>query len=127
MSAITISKVLSAAQQLPVESQLLLVEELLTGLQKETASDVKKTSGETEMLDVLYGLTDEELHALADAIMSADKQRRLTQLLRKNNSGTIKVKETEELDALLVECQQISLLKAKAILTLQQREYLIEN
>ncbi len=124
MSPMTMSKVLSTAQQLPVESQLLLVEELLMRLQKETASDIRKVNGETETLDVLYGLTDEELHTLEDAMMPADKQQRLTQLLRKNNSGTIRVKETEELDALLVECQQISLLKAKAILTLQQRESL---
>jgi len=57
------SKVLSEAQQLPVESQLFLVGELLTGLQKKTTSDVRKINAETETIDVLYGLTDEELHA----------------------------------------------------------------
>jgi len=122
MPAMTMSDMLSAAQQLPIESQLLLVKELLMELQRKTASDVKKTNDGTETSDVLLGLTNEELHALADAMMPADKQQRLTRLLRKNSSGTIKRKEIDDLDALLVECQQISLLKAKALLTLQQRE-----
>jgi phage-related minor tail protein len=115
------SKVLSAARQLPAESQLLLVKELLMGLQKETPFEFKKINDGTKTLEGLSGLTDNELHALADAMMPAEKQQRLTRLLRKNSSGTITGKETEELDALLVLCQQISLLKAKAILTLQQR------
>ena len=121
MSAMIMSKVLSAARQLPVESQLLLVKELLMGLQRKTVSDVKKINGETETLDVLFGLTDRELHALAEAMMPADKQQRLTRLLHKNSTATIEGQEMEQLDALLVECQQISLLKAKALLTLQKR------
>ena len=36
-------------------------------------------------------------------------------------------KEIEQLDALLAECQQISLLKAKALLTLQKKGRLIEH
>ena len=127
MPATIMSKVFSAARELPVESQLLLVKELLMGLQIKTASDVKKINGEIETLDVLSGLTDKELHALADAMMPADKQRRLTRLLRKNSLGKIREQEIEELDALLVECQQISLLKVKALLTLQKRGRLIEN
>lgn len=124
MPAMVMSKVLSAAQQLPVESQLLLVKELLMGLQRKTGSDIKRMNGETETLDVLSGLTDKELYALADAMMPADKQRRLTRLLRKNSSETIRGNEINQLDALLVECQQISLLKARALLTLQKRESL---
>lgn len=121
MSAMTMSKVLSSARQLPAESQILLAKELLMGLQKDTPSDAQNAGDRTETLDVLYGLTEEELHALADTMIASDKQQRLTQLLHKNNSGTIKKYEIEELDALLVECQQISLLKAKALLTLRQR------
>ena len=121
MSAMTMFEALSVARQLPVESRLLLVEELLMELQRKTISDVKITNSKTETLDALSGLTDKELHVLADAMMPADKQQRLTRLLRKNSSGTIKEKEIEELDALLFECQQISLLKAKALLTLQKR------
>lgn len=127
MPAMTISEALSVARQLPVESQLFLVKKLLMGLQRKTVSDVKTINGETETLNVLSGLTDKELHALSDAMMPAEKQRRLTRLLRQNSSGKITRKETEELDALLIECQQISLLKAKAILTLQQRRSLMEN
>ena len=121
MSAMTMFEALSVARQLPVESRLPLVEELLMELQRKTISDVKITNSKTETLDALSGLTDKELHVLADAMMPADKQQRLTRLLRKNSSGTIKEKEIEELDALLFECQQISLLKAKALLTLQKR------
>ena len=127
MPAMTMSETLSAVRQLPVESQLLLVKELLMGLQRRTVSDVKRINGETETLDVLSSLTDRELHVLADAMMPADKQQRLTRLLRKNSSGTISGKEIEELDTLLAECQQISLLKAKALLTLQKRGSLIED
>ncbi|MBC8231891.1 hypothetical protein H8E77_20260 [bacterium] len=127
MSTMIMSEVISAARQLPVESQLLLVKELLMELQRKTASVVKRIGGEPETLDVLSGLTDGELHALADAMMPVDKQQRLTRLLHKNSSGTIRGKELENLDALLVECQQISLLKAKALLTLQKKGSLREN
>ncbi len=116
------SKVLFAAQQLPVESKLLLVKELLMGLQRKTESDIKRINGETETLDVLSGLTDKELYALVDAMMPAEKQRRLTRLLRKNSSETIRGNEINQLDALLVECQQISLLKAKALLKLNRKQ-----
>jgi antitoxin component of MazEF toxin-antitoxin module len=63
--------------------------------------------------------TVEALTLIATAMMSHKKQRRLSHLLWKNQEGAITAKEEQELDVLIVEGQEATLRKAKAILALK--------
>jgi hypothetical protein len=71
--------------------------------------------------EVLVGLSDEELEALADSILSPSAQGRLDELLGRNGEGGLAAFEQSELDRLLARVDQLTTLKTRARYTLGQR------
>jgi uncharacterized protein YnzC (UPF0291/DUF896 family) len=70
--------------------------------------------------DLLIGLSEPELRALADGMLSSRYQERLNELLRRNREGELSAEEEQELDRLLEQVDYMNLLKARAAYTLQQ-------
>ena len=97
---VALHKVTAAGASLPAEAQTLIQE--LVG----TPSSLKDTV--------------EALTTIATEMMPQKQQRRLSQLLWKNQDGTITMQEEAELDTLLAEGQRATLRKAKALLALKQ-------
>ena len=60
------------------------------------------------------------LEALADSVLASARQNRLSELLHKKQEGLLAAGEAAELDHTLEQIDQLNLLKARAILTLQQ-------
>lgn len=71
--------------------------------------------------DLLIGLSDAELEALADGCMASAQQGRLDELLARHNEGQLSATETAELDRLLDRVDQLTLLKTRARYTLRER------
>ncbi len=69
--------------------------------------------------DLLVGLTRSELEALAHSKLSIDQQTRLEELLAEAKARALTPEEEDELNQLLDRIDQLNLLKAKALLTLQ--------
>ena len=70
--------------------------------------------------DVLMNLSEPELQALAEGMLSSPYQQRLGELLRRNRAGTISSAEDVELDRLLEHVDHMNVLKARAQYTLQR-------
>jgi len=66
----------------------------------------------------MSGMSVDELEILANSILAPGRQRRLHNLLRKNQVRTLPEQEEKELDEILEEVDRIALLKAKAMYTL---------
>jgi hypothetical protein len=80
--------------------------------------------GETKMInepEVLVGLSDDELEALADSLLVPSAQTRLDKLLARNSVGLLDSEERKELDRLLARFDQLTILKTRAQYTLFQR------
>ncbi len=75
-----------------------------------------------ESLEELVDATDGQLQALSESTMPEAQQQHLSQLLHRNQAGTILAEERQQLDELLVAYQQGTLMKAKAIYTLTKRQ-----
>ena len=75
-------------------------------------------NNETEML---IGLSDEELEALADSILAPSAQSRLDELLAINTEGQLTADQQSELDLLLAKVDQLTILKTRANYTLHQQ------
>lgn len=73
--------------------------------------------------ELLQGMSDEELHALAESMLSVHRQEHLTQLLEKNQSEDLSAEEEAELDKLLNLVDSMNLLKARAVYTLKLRAH----
>lgn len=71
--------------------------------------------------ELLTGLSDGELQALAEGILSPAAQSRLDELLARNAEAQLSNTEQTELDVLLDRVDQLTLLKARAHFTLLQR------
>jgi hypothetical protein len=71
--------------------------------------------------DLLIGLSDEELEALADSLLSPSAQGRLDELLGRNAEGQLTAAEQVDLDRLVARVDQLTLLKTRARYTLSQR------
>ncbi len=69
--------------------------------------------------DLLSGLSIAELQALAAGMLSAQRQAELSALLAENDSTPLAAEDAEELDRLLEQIDVLSILKARARLTLQ--------
>ena len=117
MLTMTYPQVLQEAQQLPPVAQLQLAETLLHHIRGVFAAQFSQP--ETEPLSPLFGLSREELRALADSVVAPERQQRLRTLLEKNREKTLKPQESEELDALLEETDMAALLKARALYTMR--------
>jgi hypothetical protein len=68
--------------------------------------------------DLLTGMSDEELEALADSMLSPSAQTRLDCLLELNSEGRLPASDEQELDRLLARVDQLSILKTRARYTL---------
>jgi hypothetical protein len=70
-------------------------------------------------LACLTGLSESELKALAEAVASPERQQRIQALLAANREGALSAEQEAALDTLLDEVDQVALLKARALYTLQ--------
>jgi hypothetical protein len=68
--------------------------------------------------EFLAGLSDDELEALADSILSPSAQLHLDELLERNAAGQLSVVEQAELDRLLARVDHLTILKTRARYTL---------
>lgn len=117
MAGMTYPEVLQVAQQLPLKTQLELAETLLHNLH--TVLSGRETPSDENELTPLVGLSYAELQALADAVVAADRQQHLQDLLAKNRQRTLTPEEEQTLDRLLAETDQVALLKARALYTMK--------
>ncbi len=70
--------------------------------------------------DVLMNLSQPELQALAEGMLSSPHQQRLSDLLQQSRAGTMNHAEEVELDRLLEHVDYMNVLKARALYTLQR-------
>lgn len=108
MKTLTYPDVLQMARQLPTQDRLQLAQTLLTEVSPQPT------------LRPLIGLKRAELQTLAESIVSPDRQEQLQTLLAKNQESNLNEAEQRQLDRLLAEVDQVALLKARAMYTLQQ-------
>ncbi len=73
---------------------------------------------ENTELRPLDGMGEAELRVLADVVFAPSRQKELDDLLHKNREGKLTQEEEQRLDTLLAETDQIALLKARALYTL---------
>jgi hypothetical protein len=73
--------------------------------------------------DLLVGLSETELKALAEGVLSSPHQERLSQLLQLNQTDPLGADEEAELDRLLDYIDSMNVLKARAQYTLQQSSH----
>jgi len=106
---LNLEDILEAARRLPRKAQVELVEALLRDESGPTRS------GPPEMLP---GMSETELRALANAVVAPGQQRRMKALLGRNARGEATEEEQRELDVLLEEADRVALLKARAAYTL---------
>lgn len=64
--------------------------------------------------DLLNGLSEAELHALAESDLAPAAQTQLDDLLSRNAEGQLSAEETTELDQLLEQVDQLNILKTRA-------------
>lgn len=69
--------------------------------------------------DLLSDLSIGELQALAEGTLSLERQEELSALLAENDREALAAEDAEELDRLLEQIDVLSILKARARLTLQ--------
>lgn len=70
--------------------------------------------------DMLMNMSEPELQALAEGILSSPYQQRLSELLQRNQTGTLSQAEEAELDRLLAHVDYMNILKARAQYTLKK-------
>ena len=73
--------------------------------------------------DLIVGLTEFELRALAESMLSPGRQERLGELLGLNRERELDDTEAAELDQLLADIDAMNILKARATYTLQQLRF----
>ena len=64
--------------------------------------------------EVLTGLSDGELEALAESLLAPSAQARMDELLARNSDGKLAPNERAELDRLLERVDQLTVLKTRA-------------
>ncbi|BAZ28190.1 hypothetical protein NIES4074_06210 [Cylindrospermum sp. NIES-4074] len=68
--------------------------------------------------ELLIGLSLDELGALAESALSPKNQKALDDLLIKNSANLLSNEETETLDTILAQVDQINIIKTRARYTL---------
>ena len=68
--------------------------------------------------ELLIGLSQDELEALADSQLAPESQVQLDDLLARNQDGQLNSVDEEQLDNLLAQLDQLTLLKTRAKYTL---------
>jgi len=71
--------------------------------------------------EMLVGLSEDELDALADGMLSPSAQARLDELLGRNADGQLTAQEQAEVDRLVARVDQLTILKTRARYTLDQQ------
>jgi hypothetical protein len=71
--------------------------------------------------ELLFGLSVDELEALADSLLAPAAQARLDDLGIRHKEKQLSPKEEKELDGLLQKVDQLTILKTRARYTLQQQ------
>lgn len=71
--------------------------------------------------ELLTGLSEEELEALADSVLAPSAQARLDDLLDRNSQGQLSPAEHAELDHLLARVDHLTVLRTRAKYTLGQK------
>ncbi|MEY2976316.1 MAG: hypothetical protein ACO3NK_15235 [Prochlorotrichaceae cyanobacterium] len=69
--------------------------------------------------DYIPGLSHQELQALAQCKLASDEQQRLDDLLNRQNQNLLSAEELQHLDQLLLQIDNLTLLKTRARYTLQ--------
>lgn len=72
--------------------------------------------------ELLMGMSEAELQALAESVLAPSSQTRLNQLLEVNAENQLSENENSELDNLLAQVDQLTILKTRARYTLSQRK-----
>ncbi len=71
--------------------------------------------------ELLGGMSESQLEALADGMLVPSQQTRLSDLIERSKEGALTAAENVELDRLLDRIDQLALLKARARLTLSRQ------
>ena len=72
-------------------------------------------------VEILVGMSDQELEALADSLLAPAAQTRLDELLDRNAEQELTSDEQAELDQLLSKVDHLTVLKTRARYTLRQQ------
>lgn len=72
--------------------------------------------------ELLIGLSEPELRALAEGMLSPSHQERLAELLQFSRESHLSADQESELDQLLAYVDSMNVLKARALRTLQRSE-----
>lgn len=91
-----------------------------TGVLLDMALYRRLTGQKSPNPDFLFGLSQDELTALANSQLAPVTQSRLNELLAQQNEASLTDEETEELDHLLFQVDQLTILKTRARYTLSQ-------
>ena len=91
-----------------------------TGVLLDVARYQRLTGQKSPDPDLLFGLSQDELTALANSQLAPTTQSRLDKLLAQQNQHPLTTQETEELDYLLFQVDQLTILKTRARYTLSQ-------
>jgi hypothetical protein len=71
--------------------------------------------------ELLLGLSDGELEALAESLLAPAAQGRLDELLARNAEKSLSAEEAAELDRILARVDHLTVLKTRARFTLDQQ------
>lgn len=125
----TASPLIEAIQQLPEGDRLALIEVLIDTLIRHDPGKRESHFQRYVLLrdpDCLAGLSPAELTTLAHSQLTSDRQAELRDLLSRNcqDMNGLSSDEQTRLDEILAEIDQLNLLKAKALYTLQRLQAL---
>lgn len=105
------------------EEMDLLADEAIVSLPSEGSNGNGRSqlpAAKPKDADLLVGLSDAELQALAAGKLAPPVQERLSELLDRNTAGQLAADEETELDDLLERIGVLKTLKARALVTLKQ-------
>jgi hypothetical protein len=91
-----------------------------TGVLLDVATYQRLIKQESPDPDLLMGISQPELEALATSQLAPVAQSRLAELLAQQKDGKLTTNESEELDKLLAQIDQLTILKTRARYTLSQ-------
>jgi len=72
--------------------------------------------------EILFGLSNGELEALAEGMLAPSIQARLDELIEHSKDGPLPSEEAAEVDRLLGRVDQLNLVKTRARYTLRQQQ-----
>jgi hypothetical protein len=115
----TLQDLLNRFEQLPIRAQVELIE---TMWQTFRNRQPQSRANLEEELVPLFGLSKEDLRALAGALVASESQQTIWRLLRKQQRHPLSAQDEARLNDLLAEADQVALLKARALYTLSLQQ-----